>query len=112
MRDWALTGRSGSYSIATLDDDIDSALAGRQAPVLGVWLDEDWFTPRPSFDHLLAKLASADITVHQLTQSHFDGIAADHFGWIKQPKPVVERLVGWIASAAFDSTKPTTTETP
>lgn len=112
MRDWALTGRSGSYSIATLDDDIDSAMTCRVGPVLGVWLDEDWFTPRPSFDHLLAKLAHADITTRQLTQADFDGIAADHFGWIKQSKPVVDRVVDWIKLTAVESTKPTTPETP
>ncbi len=110
MRDWALTGRSGSYSIATIDDDIDAALAGRDGPVLGVWLEDDWFTPRRSFDHLLAKLSRAEITTRQLTQANFDGIAADHFGWIKQPKPVVERIVEWIESTAFDSTKPTMAE--
>ncbi|MEO6075298.1 MAG: alpha/beta fold hydrolase, partial [Dokdonella sp.] len=71
MRDWALTGRSGSYSIATPDGDIDTAMAGQSGPVLGIWLDEDWFTPRPSFDHLLEKLASADITMRQLTQADF-----------------------------------------
>ena len=112
MRDWAVTGRSGSYSIPTLDGDIDSALAGRQGPVLGVWLDEDWFTPRASFDHLVAKLARADITVRQLTQTDFDGIAADHFGWIKQPKPVVDRIADWIESTAFESTKPAMKENP
>ena len=112
MRDWALTGRSGSYSIATLDDDMDSAMTCREGPVLGVWLDEDWFTPRPSFDDLLAKLARADITTRNLTQADFDGIAADHFGWIKQPKSVVDRIVDWIKSTTLASPKPTITETP
>lgn len=112
IRDWAQTGHSGSYSIAALGEDIDSALAGRGGPVLGVWLDEDWFTPRPSFDHLLAKLSRGDVTIRQLTQADFNGIAADHFGWIKQPKPVVECIVDWIESTAYDSTRPTMMEIP
>ncbi len=110
--DWAQTGRSGSYSIAVLGEDIDAALAHREGPVLGVWLEDDWFTPRRSFDHLLAKLSRADITVKHMTQADFDGIAADHFGWIKQPKAVIERVVDWVDSTPFDSIKPNTTESP
>lgn len=98
MRGWAQTGRSGCYQVADMNDDIEAALATRHGPMLGIWLDDDWFTPRRSFDHLLEKLATADATRVALSRDDFNGRTADHFGWIKQPAAVVNTIDEWLAS--------------
>lgn len=98
MRDWAQTGRSGRYALSDVNLDIEAALARRLGPVLGVWMDEDWFTPRGSFDHLLDKLALATTTRVVLSRQDFNGNPADHFGWIKRSDPVVHAIVEWTAS--------------
>lgn len=98
MRDWADSGRNGRYVITCVDEDIEAALARRHGSALGIWLDDDWFTPRPSFDHLLDKLSSADTTRVALSREDFDGNAANHFGWIKRPDCVVDAIDEWLAS--------------
>ena len=105
MRDWAQTGRSGRYAVIDVNLDIEAALSRRRGPVLGVWLDEDWFTPRRSFDHLLGKLASASTTLVVLSRNDFNGNAADHFGWIKWSDPVVAAIVEWTASNLHRTTE-------
>ena len=101
MRDWALTGRIGRYAVSDANADIEAALARRQGPALGVWLDEDGFTPRRSFDHLLDKLAAASTTRVVLSRDDFNGNAADHFGWIRRPDPVVDAIAEWAVSSEF-----------
>ena len=101
MRDWAQTGRSGRYGVSDVNVDIEAAFARRQGQALGVWLDEDWFTPRRSFDHLLDKLASADATHVVISRDDFNGDAADHFGWITRSDPVVDTIVEWAVSNEF-----------
>lgn len=96
IRDWAATGRSGRYAPRAVDVDIEAAFASRAGPVLGVWLDQDWFTPRASFDALLAKLPKASVVEKILSGTDFDGIRADHFAWMKQSNAVAAAISTWL----------------
>lgn len=95
IRDWARSGLSGRYAPRDVAIDIEAAFARRRGPVLGVWPDDDWLTPRASFEHLLGKFPQADVARVTLTADDFVGIRADHFGWLKQPAPIADAIGDW-----------------
>jgi predicted alpha/beta hydrolase len=95
--DWTYTGRHGHYRVPGLSHDPEAALRVTRLPVLALRFAEDWYVPRASLDHLLAKLPHADVTRHEIDATQLGGRRADHFGWMKHPEPVVERFVAWFA---------------
>jgi predicted alpha/beta hydrolase len=88
--DWAYTARTGRFP--RLDGvDIEAAVAAVRTPVLAVSLERDQYTPAPTVDHLVGKLAAAPVQ-----REHYDG-EADHFSWARSPSPVVDRLAAFAA---------------
>lgn len=95
MRDWAQVARSGRYRPRGSDFDYEAALAQLRLPVLGISFDHDPFAPHPAMQFLLGKLSAADVTHQQLGDAD-TGLRLDHFNWVKQPAPVVERIARWL----------------
>lgn len=93
--DWARSGIDGRYAPRHVDADIETAFTLRRGPLLGLWPDDDWLTPRASFEHLLSKLARADISRVTVTAADFDGLRADHFGWLRQPLVIAAAIDQW-----------------
>lgn len=91
IRDWAYTARTGRLP-ALPDRDAESAAAAVRTPVLAVSLERDQYTPAPTVDHLVGKLAAAPVR-----REHDDG-GADHFSWARSPGPVAERVVRFATS--------------
>ncbi len=90
--DWARTGRSGRYAVASLDTDLEAGMARLALPVRAVVLTGDWLAPASSLRFLLGKLAGAQATVRSLDHAAL-GTRADHFGWMQQPARVVDQLL-------------------
>lgn len=95
IRDWSRTGINGRYEPQDVADDIEAAFSRRRGPLLGIWPDDDWLTPRASFEALLAKFPNADIARVNLTAADFSGIRADHFSWLKQPAAIATAVADW-----------------
>lgn len=95
IRDWTRTGLSGRYAPQDVAVDIEAAFARRRGPLLGLWLDDDWLTPRASFEALLGKFPDADIERVTLAATDFTGIRADHFGWLQQPVAIATAIAAW-----------------
>lgn len=90
IRDWAYTARTGEFPpIAGLD--METAVARVRTPVLAVSLERDQYTPAPTVDHLVGKLAAAPVR-----REHYDG-TADHFQWARSPEPVAGRVAKFVA---------------
>lgn len=97
IRDWTWTGRHGHYRVPGLARDPEAALHACRLPVLALRFTEDWYVPRASLDHLLAKLPQARIAREELGRDVLGGRKADHFGWMKEPQPVASRVAAWLA---------------
>lgn len=97
IRDWTFTGRHGHYRVPGLARDHEGALHECRLPVLAIRFADDWYVPRASLEHLLAKLPHAAIDRHEIDRSRLGGHKADHFGWLKQPAPVADIAARWIA---------------
>ena len=82
-----------------LSHDPETALRATRMPVLALRFADDWYVPRASLDHLLAKLPHARVTRYEIGAEELDGRRADHFGWMKHPGPVVERVLAWYAGS-------------
>jgi predicted alpha/beta hydrolase len=96
IRDWSRSGLSGRYRPDNPPTDLDAALAAVSHRVLGLHLQQDRYVPARSLNDLLAKLPSAQITRAELLTNEFAGGRADHFGWMKDPEPVVKQIAQWM----------------
>jgi predicted alpha/beta hydrolase len=96
--DWARSARSGCYSATGMSEDLDALLAALRLPVFALRLRNDWLAPQASLDWLLGKMPQAPRDVGVLTPDDLGGQPADHFGWMKVPQPIVERLADWLAA--------------
>ena len=96
IADWARSGRSGRYAAAGCGDDFEQLLAALPLPVLGLRLQHDWLVPAASLDWLLGKLPLAPVTRQVITAPELGADRADHFGWMKTPRPMAARIAAWI----------------
>ncbi|MGO4220666.1 alpha/beta hydrolase [Lysobacter sp. TAF61] len=93
IRDWSLTGLSGRYAARWLDFDLDALMGAVEVDVHGVVMDSDWLGPESSLRFLLSKLRHSPAQVDVLDATTL-GAPADHYAWMKQPRVVVEKLLG------------------
>ena len=96
IADWARSGRSGGYAAAGCGDDFVQQLAALVLPVLGLRLQHDWLVPPASLDWLLGKLPPASVARQVITAPELGTDRADHFGWMKTPRPIAARIAAWI----------------
>lgn len=93
MADWSRSGRTGRYAAAGVAVDLEARLAAVRAPLLALRLAEDWLGPQASLDWLLDKLSAAPHEVVPMGRRDLDGVAADHFSWMKSPAGVVRAIL-------------------
>jgi predicted alpha/beta hydrolase len=93
IHDWSRTALSGRYAAANLEADLECALRELDVDVDAVLMQHDWFAPLSSLQFLLSKLGGSRVRVNVLDDVAM-GARADHFEWMKQPAPVVDRLIG------------------
>jgi len=96
IADWARSGRTGRYAARGMAPDLESRLAALDLPILALRLRDDWLGPAASLDWLLGKMPRSAREVAVLGPDALDGVAADHFRWMKAPAPVAARIAAWI----------------
>jgi len=92
MRDWAHTGRTGGYRLSSLGWDAEAALREYKGPVRLIALAQDRLVPTGAISRLRDKTPSSDWRQVELDATDFCEQKADHFGWLKEPAPVVGAL--------------------
>jgi len=97
MQDWATSARSGDYRPAQVDFDVEARLREVAVPALALRLRSDAYAPAASLEHLLAKLPRLQLQRDVLDDAEFIGGRAGHFEWMREPEPVVRRVVEWLA---------------
>ncbi|MPZ28035.1 MAG: alpha/beta fold hydrolase [Micromonosporaceae bacterium] len=94
IRDWSFTARTGRFPTVG-GVDLDAAVAAVRTPVLAVSLERDQYTPAPTVDHLVGKLAAAPVQ-----REHYDG-EADHFSWARATGgPIADRVAQFATTLA------------
>lgn len=93
IRDWSYSGRAARYRLRDSHIDPEQALRGFRGEVQALHLASDWLCPRPALESLAAKTPQARWRIETLHDAEFAPRRADHFGWLKQPGPVVSRML-------------------
>lgn len=96
MRDWSRTGRHGDYHLDSLPWDAEQDLQRYAGPVRQLQLADDRLVPTAAVDLLQHKTPMADWQRAELSAADFTVQRADHFGWLKEPQPVVEQVQEWL----------------
>lgn len=102
MRDWAKSGRTGRYKPSGVGTDLEQAMAEITQPILGVVMADDWFVPLGSLHYLLNKAPRAHTSVYQQGRSGLTG-TADHYRWMKQPKPTALAVADWVDQSVLQT---------
>ena len=95
MREWSRSGLTGRYMIEGVGD-LDAALAPLATPTFALRMAHDWLAPEFVVEALVRKLPNAPVVRHALGPDAFVSAKADHFGWLREPEPVAERLAAWL----------------
>lgn len=98
MHDWAGTAWSGRYRQVLEDGDLDAELATLTHPLLALQLRDDRYAPPSSLAGLLAKLPRTRAQTQWLARADFGHGRADHFSWMKDPQPVVQRIAAFVTA--------------
>ena len=96
IADWARSGRTGRYAADGVAQDFEQQLASLRLPLLALRLRDDWLGPPASLNWLLGKMPLVQRTLEVITPQDLGGLSADHFGWMKTPAPIAERIASWI----------------
>ncbi len=98
MREWAVLVREGRFAAVWPDGDWQERLHATRTRLLGISVPGDSFTPARTTEHLL-RLAGVPQAVERLQVDGKPG----HFGWLREPAPVVGRLRDWIGQAGNEA---------
>jgi len=94
--DWGYVGRTGKYKIKGDDLDYEKALKEVNLPVLAIYIEGDWLSPKAAMRHLYEKLSPASpITNYTLTRAE-TGVKLNHFNWVKNGDGIIDSLQDWI----------------
>jgi len=94
--DWAHVGRTGSYKVIGDDLDYEKALKQVKIPILAVYIEGDWLSPKAAIRHLYEKFSpDASVTNYTLTRAE-TGVNLNHFNWVKHGDGIVKMIGGWI----------------
>jgi len=98
IREWVGTGLSGDYRLASVPHDVEAALARVTHPVFAAHFEQDQYVPPAGLDHLLGKMPRGAQARHEIAASEHERKKADHFTWMRDPGPTVQRLLPWMQS--------------
>jgi predicted alpha/beta hydrolase len=89
--DWAHTGRTGWYEPAGSAVDYERLLGEMELPVLAVSFEVDLLAPERAVANFCAKMKRCRITHHHLWNEDLG-----HLQWMRNPRPVIERIREWL----------------
>jgi predicted alpha/beta hydrolase len=98
MADWTHEGLTGRYPKIGELHDYEARLRQARFPVLMISFESDGLVPASSADALARKLVHADVSRSELKLAGLPGRRSVHFGWAKEPQPVLAAIMSWIRS--------------
>ncbi|MFK7978794.1 MAG: alpha/beta fold hydrolase, partial [Saprospiraceae bacterium] len=96
MIDWSHVGKKGVYKLVGDPLDYETALKALKMPVLAIYIEGDWMSPKASMEHLYRKFnKGTPITGFTLTNA-FTGVKLNHFNWVKNSAGIVKVIKDWL----------------
>lgn len=99
MRDWSHVARTGEYRLRGSHVDYEQALGHLMLPVLAVTFAADTWAPAAATQLLLQKIAKRKPIHWHWDAAQTQGVALDHYAWIKRPDLVVPAVARYIHAA-------------
>lgn len=96
MDDWRHLARTNRYRLDGDDTSVATRVAAYSGPVLMVRMADDDFAPERAVAAGVARFTARRPDERVLTADDIGG-AADHFGWARRPKAVVDVIADWLA---------------
>ena len=97
MIDWSHVGKKGWYQLVGDSLDYEAALNQLKIPVLAIYIEGDWMSPKAAMAHLYQKFNSAaPITNFTLTRAA-TGVQLNHFNWVKNSTTIAKAIKNWIS---------------
>jgi predicted alpha/beta hydrolase len=96
MRDWSHVARTGEYRPAGSQLDYEQLLQTLDMPVLAITFVADKWAPAAATQALLRKVAKRKPAHWHWSASETEGLAVDHYSWIKRPSlvaPAVSKFI-------------------
>ncbi len=91
--DWARQARTGRYRPSQGNLDYEGLLRELEIPVLAFSFEGDFLSPEKAAENLLAKMRRA-----RVTRVHLSGEDLDHFRWVQNSAPVIEKIKEWLCA--------------
>ena len=92
-----MTRKNGQYKITGDALDYESALKQLKMPVLAIYIEGDWMSPKAAMEHLYQKFnTTAPITNFTLTRAS-TGVKLNHFNWVKNSEGIVNAIKDWVS---------------
>jgi predicted alpha/beta hydrolase len=96
MRDWYRVAATGGYAPHGSAIDYEQVLGQLHIPVLSLNFASDTFAPAAAADYLTGKLSSCAREKWLWTQADSEGIAFDHYSWLRNANVVAPRVAAWM----------------
>ena len=96
MRDWSHVAWTGEYRPAGSQLDYERLFQTLDVPVLAITFDADKWAPAAATQALLSKVSKRKPTHRHLNVAETEGIAVDHYSWIKKPSFIAPAVAKFI----------------
>lgn len=96
MRDWSHVARTGEYRPVGSQLDYEHQLRALNKPLLAITFAADSWAPAPATRALLNKVELCKPVHLHWSASDTEGVAVDHYSWIKRPHLVVASIAQFI----------------
>lgn len=100
MRDWSHVARTGDFSPEGSALDYEQGMRQLTLPVLALSFEADSWAPSRAVREMLGKLRAAEPEHLYWGQADTQGLALDHFSWLKQPTLVAPSIARFILDHA------------
>lgn len=94
--DWAHVGRTGKYKILGDDLDYEKALKKVNLPILAVYIEGDWLSPKAAIAHLYGKFSQDTLVTNYTLTRAATGVKLNHFNWVKHGDGIVKSIINWL----------------
>ncbi len=99
MRDWSHVARTGGYHLAGSQINYERLLNTLDVPVLALSFAADHWAPAAATDALLRKVSKRQPIHRHWSAPETQGIAVDHYSWIKKPSLVAPEVARFIRAS-------------
>ncbi|TQV88774.1 alpha/beta hydrolase family protein [Aliikangiella coralliicola] len=98
ISDWEKSVATGRYYVEGCSHDFESLSGRLNKNAMMITIDDDILAPPASAKNLGKKLTNGQVTYHHLEAKDFEKNSLGHFNWMKEPEPIINRVIEWLSS--------------